>query len=227
MNITTLLTLGGAALLLFKSNSGSNNTPESDEDAQKAAQSAYDNANESGVDLGADEMNLEGEEDGYYYPNAEKSDLKVYGLLRIGNMAGVLNRAALTVYITNESESTSYLLRKVGADVYLLNEKVGFKKDQEKEINVSIAPGQTVPIQFANTECYMKDKAHRERIRKEITTKCGKKLVTSCPKVDLGNLADIDVNLEWQPRNGAGTPVKARYTNKPCEVRYCGEAFVG
>lgn len=225
MNITSILTLAGAALLLMKSKNESSNKSSSEEDALEAAQAAYDNATESGVDLGADEMNLEDEEDGYYYANAEKNDISVFGLLRIGNLAGTLNRGNLSVYVKNDSTETSYLIRKITADVYVYNEHIGFKKELIKDVNVQLAPGQTIEIQLGNSECYMSSKNQRVKLRDAVKAKCGKKVLTSCRKVDLGNIGEIDVNLEWQPRNGAGTPIKSRYTGKPCDVRYIDEAF--
>ena len=228
MNITSLIALGAAALMFLKKDETKSQDKNIYSDPEGDAEKALQNALNTGTDLSADDaLNLDGEEDGYYNANVEKSDLKVFGLMRLGNMNITLNRANLSVFVTNDSKTTSYFIKKVSADAYIYSEKVGFKKDQVKEVNVVLQPGQTIEIQLGNSECYMSGgKTQRDKIRTAIKNKSGYSTASSkSNKTDLGAIAEIDVNLEWQPRSGAGEPIAARYTGKPCDVRYIDEAY--
>ncbi|MBO5933044.1 MAG: hypothetical protein J6Q19_04890 [Bacteroidaceae bacterium] len=225
MNVTSLLALGAAALMFLKNDNASGQDNEYS-DPQGDAEKALQNALDTGKDLGEDGMNLDGEEDGYYNKNVEKSDLKVYGLLRLGNMLGSLNRCSLTVFVTNDSKSTTYFIKSIAADAYVLGEKIGIKKDYKVDCNVSLKPGQTIDIHLPNSECYMASKTHREKVQDTIKSRAGKKTLTASKKTDLGAIAEIDVRLTWQPRSGAGEPQEAYYTEKPCDARYIDEAFL-
>lgn len=162
-------------------------------------------------------------------------------ILRIGNIVGTLMRAEPTVVISNTS-SNQYYLQKVELLTLVMGYPISIKDgDDYMNINRYIKPGETMEIVFGKGLTTLVDadgNKHMDELRKAICEACGKKLITSCPKISLDNMEKNDIVLYWgnnendthRAQNEYGLDFDqyrtAYWVDYPGTLRYCGEAYL-
>ncbi len=130
-------------------------------------------------------------------------------MLRVGNLVGKLMRCEPTVVISNTSDKKYYLF-SLDMDIKVYDQPVIRQKlsglSTEELPNYSyirqwITTGQTMDIvqqkgisSLVNTET---QKADLSRLREAICEAAGKKLITSCPKINLDGIVTADIVLYW------------------------------
>ena len=168
--------------------------------------------------------------------NNRPDGIEVSTVLRVGNIVGKIMRVHGSVVMTNTSNQT-ILINKVAARWFLFNqyiyiiEDLKSTKESEQSVYVGkyIKPGDTLEVQLqkgyasfvsGDEESFGEDLM--PKLRETICEACGKKLITSCPKVSIEGLEKANFKVWW------GNDNHSFYTNsKPGVLRYCGEAFYG
>lgn len=186
--------------------------------------------------------------------------LMVGVLVRVGNLVGKLLRTETTLTISNTS-SKSYYIRRVQVDNKIWDvpfDVIDWKSKQPfdtyKEINQEIRPGQTIEIIFSKgigSVFDMDGNMAMDKLRNTICEAAGKKLITSCPKINLDRLATSNVFVWWcDPKDQQDLYKKSQsivaeygntvaawdkvlslyncgtWLNLPAVLRYCGEAYL-
>lgn len=145
-------------------------------------------------------------------------------ILRVGNLVGKLMRVKASIVLTNTSSSPIYV-SGISAECYVFDIPVNmyrFEMDptplsQVATFNQNIQPGQTVEIRLQSGISSLGDMMGE--LRNMICEACGKKLITSCPKIDINGGQKANISISWgDQKNGVSL-------NRPGVLRYCGEAF--
>lgn len=160
--------------------------------------------------------------------NAENPDIVVTGNVQVGviNYISGYNgwsRGKVSVKLRNKSTRAVYRIRRVEFELYILGQRVGWKRDMVKDIDKVLNPGKEQIVTFDNTPCILTD--CRDELKELICTEAHKKLITSCSNVKIDDIAQITVTIDWLPGNGAGEEMHNRYVLKPCDLEYKNEAF--
>lgn len=164
------------------------------------------------------------------YPNG----VKVATLFRVANLVGNFFLAKPTVYISNEGSERVYIKSVdvtcivLNEPVILINRVVTSQEVLPTTINIEkyIQPGEVLSVPYPTGKSYLKDGKLGE-LRKMICEACGKKLITSCYKVNIDRGQKAEILIKWY---GADDPNKPEYEKTagwiglPGTLRYCGEA---
>ena len=152
-------------------------------------------------------------------------------LLRVANLVGKnIFRAQPSVILTNTSNSR-YWISSIEAEclfnkmpimvyVHLLGEE---KASTTINVEKYIEPGETIEIVFNKGYSVLSEDGLK-LMRQVICEEAGKKLITSCPKINIpaeASLETADILLNWS-ENGAEN--KGITMGMPGVLRYCGEA---
>lgn len=147
-------------------------------------------------------------------------------LLRVANLVGKLMRVRASIILTNTSTKPIYI-HSVAADCKIFGEYVyvvasdGSKVGQEIIDLVELKPGETQEFQLRKGISSFESIG---RLREAICTAAGKRLITSCPKLNLEGVEQADVRIQWDTREDLATIKEWRVIGKPGTLRYCGEA---
>ena len=180
------------------------------------------------------------------------SDLQVTSVLRVGNLVGKYYRAQCSLVFSNTSDHDYYV--GFGEVECYFKDAIFATGIWESNFNYKnkwtrIPAGQTVEIGYSKT--VYKANEQLDELRQYICNYCGKKLITSCPKVSIDDMVEsATILFRWvtdidnvpedegdvinrnEVYNGGDVKRKwtvaktACYRNKPGVLRYCGEAFV-
>lgn len=188
----------------------------------------------------------------------EKNDhpegLLVGTLLRVGNLVGKIMRAEPTIVISNTSNKKYYLFY-ISIQQFVLDRPVtlfdlkGTEMRKFAYIKQWIKPGQTIEIPLAKaltTLVTENGDVMLGELRNAICEAAGKKLITSCPKINLDGVEKADIVLYWADQDtpawmfsgvhdlkldaylekNPGVLKKAWWLGLPGTLRYCGEAYL-
>lgn len=169
-------------------------------------------------------------------PNASFPDgFYVTTELRVANLVGKFMKARTSVYFVNNSDQTVKIL-SVEAYCTLLGQVVqmlGKIIDGAEEIKqvkkfgnamyggmLEIAPGTTIEVQLDGGISGLADMG---ALRQIVCDAAGKKLITSCPKINIQDVMTADYSIWWT--DGKQPNMLNTYRlNVPGVLRYCGEA---
>ena len=160
--------------------------------------------------------------------NNRPDGLKVTTLLRVANLVGnKFFKASNTFYFTNCGNEDIYV-NYIEFQCNIINPETNkiqyipliINKSELKDlsINSTIKVGETKS--FSTGTCY--SGGSDEVLRKIVCNACGKKLITSCPKISINNIELASFRVHWG-KNGRDV----FYTNdQPGVLRYVGEAGI-
>lgn len=156
--------------------------------------------------------------------NPMPSGLLVTSILRVGNLVGKMMRAKASVVLTNVSSQPIHI-KGVQVECVVLDVPVQmfkFEADakplaQSVVYNKDIQPGETIEIGVPGGISSLGEK--QGELRSVICDACGKRLITSCPKISIEDGQKADIRVDWGDGN-VGIVL-----GKPGVLRYCGEAF--
>ena len=170
-------------------------------------------------------------------PNAEFPDgFYVTTILRVGNLGGKLMRARTSVVFVNNSDEAVTLV-SAEAECKVLDYPIiiisAGLKDHGRQIPqikkfggpdgiglLTIMPGSTVEIQFDGGVSALQDMS---KIRNFVCEAAGKKLIISCPKMNITDGEKADYSIYWRSNKQKGLMHTYRI-GVPGVLRYCGEA---
>lgn len=144
-------------------------------------------------------------------------------VFRVGNLVGKYCRAKTAIVLTNTSQNT-YIIKSGSAVVRIFGAAVQYNKSQKKYINTYLRPNETITIDLPGGVAMLPEEV-RGRIRDAICDAAGKRLITSCPKLNLNGVATADIRFDWVAGSGAGSAKSSRYIDTPGTLRYCMEAY--
>ena len=186
---------------------------------QEALQAAIDTYTEA-----RDSMSSKSD-DAYYNQNAPLQGILATTILRIGNLVPTINKIQMSVVLTNTTEN-AYTITKVEVQPRLFGTAIGTQEGVglERELNTYLEPGETKEIQLSGANTVVQAET-KSQLKSAICTAAGKKLITSCPKLNVDGIESADIVFWWKAKSGAGSAKRARYVDMPGLLRYCGEAF--
>lgn len=158
-------------------------------------------------------------------------------ILRVSYMVGKMCRVRPSLVVMNKSDK-SYLIKSFRiAQCYVLGKPVVVydkdifnqdpndpKKTPDGEtVNYTIKPGEVKEFSLPQgiTTFVDEDGSMMDKVRQMICDAAGKKLITSCPKINIQGVEDADVVLEWSEDGGSMNT--GWLYNIPGLFRYCGE----
>lgn len=164
--------------------------------------------------------------------NIRPDGLKVTTVLRVANLVGKIFKARLSIVFTNLSD-TAIDLRSAEFKLYIhipgtdqvvtLPIKTISNSDINK-INLDaykLQPGETKEFQ---SQVGLSGGITAE-LRKIVCEAAGKKLITSCPKINILDVEYAAFRVTWMEKAVNGSTLRIFYTNdQPGVLRYCGEA---
>lgn len=160
--------------------------------------------------------------------------LHVTTILRVGNLVGKLFYGKSSIVFINTGDTPVYVLSaQVDPSIFgdsLMMFEPGVKNLQNQKaaddiiiVNRKIQPGETIEIEGKRFVSVLED---MERLRQLICDAAGKRLITSCPKLNIEKGQASDMLIKWGGE--AYKPEKQTVIMKmPGVLRYCGEAFYG
>ena len=169
-------------------------------------------------------------------PNAEFPEgFYVTTILRVGNLGGKLMRARTSIVFVNDSDETVTLV-SAQAECKVLNYPIiiisAGLKDHGRQIPqikkfggpdgiglLTIAPGVTVEVELDGGASGLSD---MDALRKMVCDAAGKKLITSCPKMNITDGEKADYSIYWRSDKQEGLMHTYRI-GVPGVLRYCGE----
>lgn len=177
-----------------------------------------------------DELYLIDEDENTFVPGMLFSSM-----LRVGNLVGNLFRAQSSVVFTNNG-SKDVILYEIRLECTVLDCPVvmfDFKKkdnqvDQRIWYNKVIKSGETLEFVFPGgiTSLARDEEIVTKELRQMICEAAGKKLITSCPKLNIDGGIKYDLKFDWAYADQGITYKRDCYTfGRPGVLRYCGEAF--
>lgn len=148
-------------------------------------------------------------------------------LLRVANLVGQIMRVHTSVIMTNTNDKP-IILHRIAADCSLYGEELTVINystkaavPQEVVKLIELQPGETLEVQLPKG---VAAPSVIGRLRDDICAACGKKLITSCWKVNLDGIEAAKIRIDWSWKEDT-TAIKAGIVNnKPGVLRYCGEA---
>lgn len=148
-------------------------------------------------------------------------------LLRVANLVGQIMRVHTSVIMTNTNDKP-IILHRIAADCSLYGEELTVANystkaavPQEVVKLIELQPGETLEVQLPKG---VAAPSVIGRLRDNICAACGKKLITSCWKVNLDGIEAAKIRIDWSWKEDT-TAIKAGIVNnKPGVLRYCGEA---
>lgn len=173
----------------------------------------------------------ENEADAFRYEENERPDgLNTGVVLRVANLVGKLFKARGSVVMTNTSHKAIHI-KEIEAVWFVLDVPLNiFEKltstnasDQHIYPDQWIAPGQTIEFQLPGGVSSLGE--YQGELRDAICEAAGKKLITSCPKINVEGIAKTNYKVQWTYDTKDDKTVHQFYTNgKDTVLRYCGEA---
>ncbi len=151
--------------------------------------------------------------------------VKVSSILRVGNLVGKLMRAKISLVVTNTSANT-YVISNPSVSCFILGVGVGLKDGDMPQESIVLKPGQTIEISSKNSIAGFEDESMMAKLRDLICKEAGKKLITSCPKLNVSDAETADIYFEWTTEGNKEQKV-ATWLKVPGVLRYCMEAFYG
>ena len=161
--------------------------------------------------------------------------LRVGNLAKVAGLVGDLFRVQASVVFTNTSD-VNYILGNVAADCHVLETPVYIHKIKLDGDTVAyqyvhgffeLKSGETVEIKLPGGVTTLGEEKDDE-LRKIICDACGKRLITSCPKVNIEDIETADILFEWTvpgDKNANRNRKTCKASQRPGILRYCGEAF--
>ncbi len=149
-------------------------------------------------------------------------------ILRVGNLVGKnIFRAQTSIVLSNTSDSTYHIHNAIAECMVLktyvnMFEVNGGQISQRIIVNRDLQPGETMEITLPGGVSSW-DETKLGELRDLICQAAGKKLITSCPKLNIENGATGDIQVQWSL--GEDSVKTARTIGLPGVLRYCGEAF--
>ena len=163
-------------------------------------------------------------------PTEKPDGVSVSTLLRVANLVGQLMYVRASVILSNTSDH-SYFIHYVAAECKLYGLDVAVKNLRgitipQKEIKTfELKAGDTLEIQLPKGISTIGD--YMGRLRDDICSAAGKRLITSCPKLNLEGIEQADIMVDWSDNNSFSGTQNWRIQGKPGILRYCGEAGLG
>lgn len=159
--------------------------------------------------------------------------VKCTAILRTSYLVGKMFRCVASVVFTNLSDKT-YQIGVVGVRCWVLDTPI-YVRDFDKAIatfskeaedvpqsvaaNITLRPNETVEIPLRGGVSAVPDMG---ALRAMVTTACGKRLITSCPKVSIENGIKANIDYKWREA-GEKDWHKAGYKQLNGVFRYCME----
>lgn len=209
----------------------------------KKAQADYDALVEKRAGLLAAVQTFNNEKDKDYLDQLEQEykqkaidipeDIKCTAILRTSYLVGKMFRCIASVVLTNLSDKT-YEIGTVAADCFVKNGEnyvpilvynmdimsaSSHQEKQEKSANVVLHPNETIEVSMPKGLSSVPD---MEALRQMVCDACGKRLITSCPKVSIENGIKADIMFTWREQ-GETDWHRAVVQQKNGIFRYCME----
>lgn len=139
-------------------------------------------------------------------------------ILRVGNLADarVFSRMQITVVLTNTSDK-DYIIYSAEAAVRVFGKGYGGGRRATSQV---MKAGETVEIELPGAKMNF-DRA----VKNAICEAAGKKLITSCGRLQINGIETADIVFEYKPLSGAGSKLKARYVDVPGTLAYMMESY--
>ena len=155
--------------------------------------------------------------------NSPVQSIQVSSVVRVGNLVGKLFRANVTLILSNTSDDKNYYITDLQATPRIFGEETrGYVA--KTNVQFTLKPGESKEIQLGGGKTSL-DGATLDRLRKAICEACGKKLITSCGKINLTGIAETDVVFNYGNGLTYAGSTPAKYRGIASVLRYCGEAF--
>lgn len=163
--------------------------------------------------------------------------LEVSTVLRVGNLVGKYMRVRGSVVMSNTSDKP---IRIIAVEarwfifsnyVYIIESLTSAEEStQHVMVNKTIQPGETLEVELQKGISSLvneKGEILLGQLRDAICTAAGKKLITSCPKINVEGLETANFRVWWG--NGINEYVSPSYyvNGQPGVLRYMGEAYYG
>lgn len=178
-------------------------------------------------------------------PNDMPDGVKVTTVLRVANLVGKTFYAKVSVVIANQSTKAVYI-RKTGANCSIndmpvvINEKLNLNNfnlfdpnslpgtvQYEIPVDKYIQPGEVLYCEGVVGYSVLANRTTGEittgEIRSIVCEACGKRLITSCPKINIEGAQKADIDLWWSEDEKSAT-MHGYWIGMPGVLRYCGEA---
>lgn len=149
--------------------------------------------------------------------------VKITAVCRVANLVGSFYRQKVSLVLTNESSNT-YYIGGVEAKCFAFDYQVGQMSVKADKL---LEPGQTLVLDGIAANMNAQGTDVLPQLREVICAAAGKKLITSCPKLNIdGDLLTANIKILWRISNNASQEgLKEYYINGMRGVlRYCGEA---
>ena len=155
--------------------------------------------------------------------NSRLQNVQVAAIIRVGNLVGSFFKANISLIFSNTSKTASYNIFGIKAQGNILGEYLrGYEASTNVTINLKAGESKEIELGGASTSL---DGATLDKLRNTICEACGKKLITSCQKINIQNIGYADVEFKYGSGTTYAGETRAAYRGIPCVVRYCGEAF--
>lgn len=147
--------------------------------------------------------------------------VRITAICRVANLVGNFYRQKVSLVLTNES-SNEYYIGGAEAKCLALDYQIGQMSVKADRV---LEPGQTIVLDGVAENMNAKGTDLLPQLRDAICTAAGKKLITSCPKLNIaGDLLKANIKVYWR-NTQSGDALKEYYVNGLSGVlRYCGEA---
>lgn len=157
--------------------------------------------------------------------------VKVSSILRVGNLVGKVFQAQPSIVLSNTSTNRYYIYSAAAKceiyDVLVEFQKINWnnytaiKQSDAILVGRFLDPGETIEIQLPGG---ITGNPYKQELIDTICAACGKKLITSCKKINIENIVKSYYQIHWTEENS--NELKKAYQNEITGIlRYCGEAF--
>lgn len=157
----------------------------------------------------------------YVNQNEGLSGVLATTILRVGNLADarLFSRAQVTVVLSNTSDK-DYTIYRAEAAVRVFGKVIGISTAQKRNTNQVLKSGETIEIELPGGKAQF-DRA----VKNAICEAQGKKLITSCGRVQMNGIETADIAFTYKPKNGAGSRLRARYVDVDGTLAYMMENY--
>ena len=177
--------------------------------------------------LSKDEDYIEQKEKYYetYIESLYPEKVKCTAVLRTSYLVGKMFHCLTSVYLTNLSNKT-YEIGSVSADcwvqdtpIHVYNFKTRKEVAQTAGVNKKLNPAETMEIPITGGVSAVPD---MNALRAMVCAACGKRLITSCGKVDIADGIKVNITYKWR-EVGETKWNTARFKQLNGTFRYCLE----
>ena len=148
-------------------------------------------------------------------------------LLRVANLVGKVMYVHTSVVLTNTSDQP-IVLNYIAADCHLYDEtlkviSISTQKEVAQEVVklIELKAGEMIEVQLPMGVSGISDMG---RLRSDICAAAGKRLITSCPKLNIEGVESADIMIKWSKKESTTDVHTGVVKGKPGVLRYCGEA---